>query len=121
MFFKINVASKNSQGKLIIYYATDQYVKNVGADQWRSKGKSKTGKAVDLRICYSNSGEREPMEGTCTRLVQNPQRSFVLVTPQGRENYDSEWVYLSMFSASGCQFTANVLFGDEERNDLKKR
>ena len=38
-----------------------------------------------------------------------------------RETYDYDWLYLSMFSVSGCVFTANVLFKDEERNVVKRQ
>ena len=80
MFFKINVASKLPPGKLVIIYNDNQYVKNVGADQWTKK-KQKTGKCVDLRICYSNSGEPEPSEQNCSKFIQNPIRSFPLAPP----------------------------------------
>jgi hypothetical protein len=120
MFFKINVASKLPPGKLLIIYGNDQYVKNLGAERWSSKKKPKTGKLVDLRICYSNTGVTEPSESNCTKFIQNPLRSFPLTPPQGRETYDYDWLYLSMFSVSGCLFTANVLFKDEERNVVKR-
>ena len=121
MFFKINVASKLPPGKLLILYAGDQYVKNLGVENWQSKKKIRSGKLVDLRICYSNAGVTEPSETSCTKFIQNPLRSFPLPPPLGRETYDQEWLYLSMFSASGCVFTANVLFKDEERNVVKRQ
>jgi len=81
MFFKINVASKFPPGKLVIFYNGDQYVKNVGLDQFKSKKRQKIGKLVDLRICYSNSNVAEPSEQNCTKFIQNPLRSFPLAPP----------------------------------------
>lgn len=122
MYFKINVASKLPPGKLLIIYGNNQYTKSIGAaETWTKKKRQPKGKLIDLRICYSNANILEPTENNCTKYIQNPQRSFPLSASQGRETYDYDWLYLSMFSISGCTFMANILFKDEERNVVKRR
>lgn len=34
--------------------------------------------------------------------------------PPGRDTYDTEWVYLSMFSESGCTLNMSLLFKDDQ-------
>lgn len=39
----------------------------------------------------------------------------MLVPPTGSDEFVGDWVYLSLFSGTGCNILASVLFKDEER------
>lgn len=39
----------------------------------------------------------------------------------GREFYEGDWVYLCLYSQTGCLVQLNVLFKDEEVGNVKKK
>lgn len=41
--------------------------------------------------------------------------------PQGTDMYDTEWVYLSMYSESGCTLHLTLLFKDDQGHQTRKR
>lgn len=51
----------------------------------------------------------------------NPEKIIQLATPPGRETYEGEWVYLTLYSQTGCSITLNVLFKDEEKGDVRRK
>lgn len=67
---------------------------------------------MDLRIFYS-CVHKEPTELINQKVYINPERRVILQTPQGRDSFDNEWVYLSFFSLSGCQLILSVSFKDD--------
>ena len=73
---------------------------------------------VDLKIYYSpEQNVKEPGDSNSYKQYCNPNphpASHSLTNPTNRDTYDNDWVYLSMFSNSGCNITATVKFRDEK-------
>jgi hypothetical protein len=112
MYFKVSVRERAPPAKVQIQYVNGQVM--------GSKAKRKVGKrAVDLRVYYSTT-VKEPSENQCLRTYLNPQYSVGLVTPAGRDIYDSEWVYLTMYSETGCLVNLTVVFKDDQNYNLRR-
>jgi len=68
-----------------------------------------------LKICYSNSGVKEPTERDCTKIFLNPNGKEKLAAAPGCEDYDQEYLYFGFYSLIGCVISINVTFQDDER------
>lgn len=112
MYFKVSVRERAPPAKVQIQYVNAQ----VMGSKTRKKEAKRT---VDLKVYYSTT-VKEPSENQCLKTYLNPQYSVGLVTPAGRDVYDSEWVYLTMCSETGCLVTLNVVFKDDQNYNLRR-
>lgn len=95
MFFKVSVRDKQAPARLLLNYLDGQPFSSLK----RKKGQ----RNVDLRIHYSADPKNsEPTEQECFKVYHNPLRTVPLITPSGRDFYESDWVYLSFYSQVGC-------------------
>lgn len=115
MYFKINVHSQLAPAKLYIKYGEDQYVKPA-ENKFRPKSKvqfSTAGKKqVSLNAYYSTTN-KEPSEENCMKNIESPQNCIILTpTPSAatKDKFDTDVVYLSLFSYSGCKVIMRVQF-----------
>ena len=87
MYFKVLVRDKQAPARLLLQYLD-------GHPTHKPKRR-----LVDLRIYYSaDEKTQEPNENDCLRVYHNPLRMVPLITPSGRDFYESDWVYLSLYS-----------------------
>jgi hypothetical protein len=82
---------------------------------------AKGGKPVDLRVYYSANGIKEPTETLNQRVYHNPSQSISLSFPVGRDLYDTDWVYLSFYSETGCSMMLNVMFKDGANHIIHRK
>jgi hypothetical protein len=61
MYFRACVAGTGTIGNLIISYNNGQFIRNMDSKK-RMARNTDWKKLVDLKICYSNCGVREPSE-----------------------------------------------------------
>ena len=112
MYFKISVRDRVPPAKVHIQYVNGQVM--------GSKAKRKVAKrTVDLRVYYSTTC-KEPSENQCLKTYLNPLYSVGLTTPSGRDMYDADWVYLTMYSETGCLLNLNVVFKDDQNYNLRR-
>lgn len=58
---------------------------------------------------------RQPSEQDCQRVINNPQFSFPIFAPIGRDTYETDWVYISILSPTGCTVTLTLVFKDDKQ------
>ena len=113
VYFKVNVDQRVAPGWLHLKYAEGQYV-NKDSDVHRRKKIAQPpvgAKVVDLAIYYSATGTKQPTEDKNQRCFTDPLRCVPLSPPPGLEDYGhNQWVYLTLFSATGCQVRLTVTF-----------
>lgn len=119
MYFKCHVGNQPPPGNLTVHYAPGQFVRNM--DMRRSLKMSTTGKRqVDLKIIYSNSNVREPTEKDCNKQYLNPQGKIKLSAPPGRDTFEHDFLYFTLFSHSGCTISLHMSFQDDDRTAVKR-
>jgi hypothetical protein len=127
MFFKVAVTNKAAPGRILITYsvktvnkrvddaknkaATQELKRSMSLQRRRTMNSQQKKTKFDLRVFYSPE-VREPHEDQCQKEYMNP-RTVLLNPPVGSEEFDSDWVFLTLYSKVGCVVTINVYFKDE--------
>jgi len=73
--------------------------------------KSKAQEVVDLKVFYSRT-EEEPCENSHDRVIHNPGKVIIL-TNDGKDKFETESVYLSLYSLTGCFVTLTLHMKEE--------
>ncbi len=82
-------------------------------------GLSFKAKQIDLKIFYSATGNVEPNEHLHQKVFVNPTKNIVLLPPPDCAIYNTNWIYLSFFSQSGCQISVTPIFEQAKTNVYK--
>ena len=72
-------------------------------------------KIVDLKVFYSSDQQQKEPDGQQFQKCWQNVKAVSLLPPSGYEEYQSDWVYLSLYSVTGCSIQISVQFKDEDR------
>ena len=67
---------------------------------------------MDLKVYYSRTDE-EPNENSYDRLIHNPGKAIIL-SNEGKEKFETDEVYLSLYSLTGCFVTLTLHMKEEK-------
>lgn len=124
MFFKVVTKDMLAPGKINFSYADGQHVRsgrvefvrsstNKGVESPASPSKPKlTRKKVELSVYFSVSEKnREPTKENCDKSVDSPVGAITMPMV-GKDRFENEEVYVSLYSLTGCTVNLTVLFPD---------
>ena len=124
MFFKVITKDMLAPGKINFSYADGQTVRsghvqflrsstNKGAESPTSPSKPKlTRKKVELTVYFSVSDKnREPTKEHFDKCIENPLGAIAMPMI-GKDRFENEEVYVSLYSLTGCTVNLTVLFPD---------
>ena len=122
MFFKVITKDMLAPGKINFTYGEGQYVRSGNAAFLRSgplrEAESPTSPQrpkmnrtkVELSVYFSVSDKnREPTKENCDKAVESPSGSIAMPMI-GKDRFENEEVYVSLYSLTGCIVNLKVLF-----------
>ena len=115
MFFKINVENRDPPGSIQVKYGPDQLFLDYNKS---FKLPNAAARLIDLKVCYS-SFHQEPIPEKCQKVHTNPRMVSLLPAPQS-DKYTNPFVYLSLFSESGCDIEVTIKFKNSHEQ-LKRK
>ena len=128
MYYKVVTKDMLAPGKIHFAYAEGQYVKVRRANNnaaARSPSPVKKSSAVKTKVELSayfscRDTNREPTKELCDKTVDNPTGSIAMPMI-GKDRFENEHVYLSLFSITGCQAHITALFLDLRNTNMNRR
>jgi phosphoribosylformylglycinamidine (FGAM) synthase PurS component len=128
VFLKIFVTDRLSPARVFINYGDDFYIKPHFSKNQKSnmaaifayKVNERQGKKtlVDLQAFYSKD-VNEPTHEMCDRMWINPVMTQL---NNDKERYEQDYIYLSLYSQTGCTIECGVKFPEEKTAiDFSKR
>ena len=74
--------------------------------------KSKLRTKVELTVFFStNDKNKEPIKENCDKTIEGPSGTIMLPMI-GKDRFENEEVYVSLFSITGCNVVLTVSFPD---------
>jgi hypothetical protein len=138
LLIKVNTLNKLSPARVTITYGPGQVVpkKESKEDRKLSQNerfnkqlknmlnlnpKRRPETTVDLKVFYSRE-EEEPNESNFDkvrgdRIIHNPGKVIIL-TNDGKEKFDTDHVYMSLYSLTGCFVTLTLHMKEEHHHHL---
>ena len=133
MFFKIITKDMLTPGKVHFGFADGQYVRARRHSGKRSNITSSaetptsptrvrfTRTKVELSAYFSvHEKNREPTQGNCDKEIDSPSGAIAMPFV-GKDRFENDDVYLSIFSITGCQVHLTVLFPDLKIANLGRK
>ena len=123
MFFKVVSKDMLAPGKINFTYLDGQYVRkkrviNYGGGSPSHKTSKPKGSSSQLRTkvelsAYfsTNDKNREPTKENCDKEIESPSGTIMLPMV-GKDRFENEEVYVSLYSITGCNVVLNVSFPD---------
>ena len=100
--------------------ATNYGASNADSPTSPKKQKLRTTK-VELAAYFSiNDKNREPTKESCDKVLKNPSGTIMLPL-LGKDRFENEEVYLSLFSLTGCNVILNVSFPETKIQNFNRR
>ena len=123
-------------GKINFSYADGQYVRSGKNEFLRSPtigagngGESPTSpsrprvqrKKVELTVCFSvHDKNREPSKENCDKVIESPLGAIAMPMI-GKDRFENDEVYVSLYSLTGCIVNMTVLFPDLKIQNFNRR
>ena len=83
--------------------------------------KSKLRSKVELSVFFStNDKNKEPIKENCDKIIESPSGTITLPII-GKDRFENEEVYLSLFSITGCNIVLTVSFPDLKIQNFNRR
>jgi hypothetical protein len=90
MFFKANVS-----------HCKPPLFLNLNYDFESEQATLACGEIIDLKVCYSNTGIKEPTDTNSSKVYTGKPERVKFFAPK-IYYFDQDWIYFSLFSKSGC-------------------
>ena len=129
MYYKVVTKDILAPGKINFAYAEGQYVRagRANAAKSLSTGNSRVKftrvvrTKVELSAYFScKDTNREPTKENYDKMIENPTGSITMPMI-GKERFDNEHVYISLFSITGCQVHVTAYFPDVRATSINRR
>lgn len=130
MFFKVVTKDQLAPGKLSFSYCNGEYVKarrvatnySGSGDSPTSPNKKKLKTTLVELLAYFSTNEknREPTKENCDKVLENPSGTIMLPLV-GKDRFENDEVYVSLFSITGCTVNLTVSFPDLKIQHFNRR
>jgi len=122
MYFKVVTKGMMAPGKINFAFGEGQFVRTrrittprsnePGSPASPSKPKIVFRSKVELSAYFSvNDKNREPTKENCDKVIDSPSGS-ILMPIHGKDRFENEEVYMSLFSLTGCTVYLTPSFPD---------
>ena len=133
MFFKVVTKEQYAPGKINFSFGEGQYVRARRASYMRSptaadssptapkKQQRMPRTKVELSAYFSVSDKnREPTKDLCDKQIDSPSGT-ILLPILGKDRFENDEVYVSLFSITGCTVFLTVSFPDLKIQNFSRK